>query len=127
MYITEFIKDHYPIRDKLVNMLSNPYTKVANNDDLPYDIIDYDESGQMTKLVEVEEDRYVSVIDLISMSREDIVARDDLALLNVWDNYMSMIDIHDVNIADIFECVRAHDLVKGKREEQLSVLSLQEK
>lgn len=124
MYILEFIREQYPIRDKVAARLSNPYDRVANNDDLPYDIIGPDESGHVTKLVEVDDDRFISVVDLISYSREDVLAMNDAPLLAVWDNYMDQIDIHDMNITDILECVRAHNSVVEKRGEQLGVLSL---
>lgn len=124
MFITDFIREQYPIRDKIAVRLSNPYDKVANNDDLPYDTIGTDESGHVTKLVEVEEDRFISVVDLISYTRKDVEQMNDPALLTVWENYMDQIDVQDINVADIFECVKAHDFVNKKREEQLGVLSL---
>ncbi len=124
MYITDFIREQYPIRDKLVARLSSPYDKVANSDDLPYDVIGPDESGHYTKLVEIDDDRFISVVDLISYTREDVVAMNDPALLNVWENYMSQIDIHDMNITDILACVRAHNSVVKRREEQIGLLSI---
>lgn len=124
MFITDFIREQYPIRDKVAARLSNPYDRVANSDDLPYDLIGPDESGHYTKLVEIEDGRYMSVVDLISYTRDDVVAMGDQALLAVWENYMDQIDIHDMNITDILECVRAHTAVVKKREEQLGVLSV---
>lgn len=124
MFITDFIREQYPIRDKVAARLSNPYDRVANSDDLPYDVIGPDDSGHYTKLVEVDDDRFVSVVDLISYTREDVIAMNDPALLIVWENYMEQIDIHDMNITDILQCVRAHNSVVKKREEQIGVLSL---
>lgn len=124
MYITDFIREQYPIRDKLAARLSDPYERVANSDDLPYDVIGPDESGHYTKLVEIDDERFISVVDLISYSREDVIAMHDPDLLSVWDNYMNQIDIHDMNFTDILDCVRAHNRVVKKREEQLGVLSI---
>lgn len=124
MNILEYIETQYPIRDKVAAKLEDPYERVANNDDLPYDVVGPDESGRVTKLVEVDDDRFISVVDLMSHSREDIIALNDAALLVVWENYMSQIDIHDMNITDILECVKAHQSVVTRRKEQLDVLSI---
>lgn len=124
MYITDFIREQYPIRDKLAARLSDPYERVANSDDLPYDVIGPDEFGHYTKLVEIDDERFISVVDLISYSREDVIAMHDPDLLSVWDNYMNQIDVHDMNFTDILDCVRAHNRVVKKREEQLGVLSI---
>lgn len=124
MYITDFIREQYPIRDRLAARLSDPYERVANSDDLPYDVIGPDEFGHYTKLVEIDDERFISVVDLISYSREDVIAMHDPDLLSVWDNYMNQIDIHDMNFTDILDCVRAHNRVVKKREEQLGVLSI---
>lgn len=122
MNILQFIETQYPIKDKVAAKLVDPYDRVANNDDLPYDVIGPDESGHFTKLVEVDDSRFVSVVDLISYSREDVVAMNDPAMLVVWENYMSQIDLKDLNITDILDCVKAHRDVVERRREQLDVL-----
>lgn len=124
MNILEFIQTQYPIRDKVASRLVDPYERVANNDDLPYDVIGPDDSGHVTKLVEVDDDRFVSVVDLISYSREDLLALNDAALMQVWENYMGQIDLRDMNITDIMDCVRTHRTVVSKRKEQLDVLCI---
>lgn len=124
MNILEFIETQYPIRDKVAAKLVDPYDRVANNDDLPYDVIGPDESGHFTKLIEVDDNRMVSVVDLISYSREDVLAMNDPAMLVVWDNYMSQIDLKDINITDILDCVKTHREVVKQREELFGVLSV---
>ena len=69
MTIKDFIDTQYPVIEKLKSRFSNIFAKIDNNDNLPYDIIGPDEDGNITKLVEVEEGRYVSVYDLLSMSK----------------------------------------------------------
>lgn len=124
MQIVEFIEQQYPIRDKVVCKLEDPYKRIANMDDLPFDIIGPDEVGHITKLVEVEDSRFISVLELIGMTRDDVVHTGDSALLIVWENYMSQIDLHDMNIVDIMESVRTHQDIERMRKEQLGVLSL---
>lgn len=124
MNILEFIETQYPIKERVLAKLENPYKRIEEMDDLPYDKIGPDEFGNVTKLVEVEEGRYVSVMELMGYSREELVASKDEALLLVWEVYMSQIDLEDLNIIDIMECVKQHQSIESMRQEQLGVLSI---
>lgn len=124
MNILEFIETQYPIKDKVRLRLEDPYKRIENADDLPFDTIGPDDSGVITKLVEVEDNRYISVMELIGMDEKDVKATEDTALINVWQAYMSQIDLQDMNIIDILDCVRQYNGVVKNREEQLSVLSI---
>lgn len=124
MNILEFIETQYPIKERVLAKLENPYKRIEEMDDLPYDKIGPDEFGNITKLVEVEEGRYVSVMELMGYSREELVASKDEALLQVWEVYMSQIDLEDLNIVDIMECVKQHQNIESLRQEQLGVLSI---
>ena len=124
MNILEFIETQYPIKERVLAKLENPYKRIEEMDDLPYDKIGPDEFGNVTKLVEVEEGRYVSVMELMGYSREELVASKDEALLLVWEVYMSQIDLEDLNIVDIMESVKQHQSIESMRQEQLGVLSI---
>ena len=124
MNILEFIETQYPIKERVLAKLENPYKRIEEMDDLPYDKIGPDEFGNVTKLVEVEEGRYVSVMELMGYSREELVASKDETLLLVWEVYMSQIDLEDLNIVDIMECVKQHQSIESMRQEQLGVLSI---
>lgn len=125
MNILEFIEEKYPIREKVLSRLEDPYKRIANEDNLPYDKIGPDESGVITKLVEVEEGRFISVKELISFYPDDVEIQTDEALRNVYTNYMQHIQIEDINIADILAIVKKHKELASKKEEQLNVLRLQ--
>lgn len=125
MNILEFIEQYYPIMDRVKDKLSDPYKRIAEMDDLPYDKIGPDENGHVTKLVEVDETTYISVAELISYSEEDIKKMEDEALKNVWYAYMDNVDIMDLNFVDLQECVRSYLSQSEKRKEQLDVLSVQ--
>lgn len=124
MNIKEFIEERYPVIDKIKARLENPYKRIEEADDLPFDKIGPDEMGTITKLVEVEDNRFVSVMELIGYTREEVVGLKDIALLTAYDAYMSQIDIQDLNIIDILSSVRDYQKVLKNREEQLGVLSL---
>lgn len=126
MNIIEFIETSYPIKDKILARLQDPYKRIADSDDLPYDVIGPDDNGVVTKLVEVDENRFISVSDLIGFSRSEVVASKDVALLEVYDAYMSQIDLTDLNIIDILECVHTHKNIVNERKAKLDVLSVQE-
>lgn len=123
MTIIDYINQKYPIRERVKELISNPYTRIANEDDLPYDKIGPDSNGFVTKLVQVnDEDRYISVIDLISLSEDD--RKNDPELANIYDIYMTQVDIEDVNISDIMKSVEAYKSLKKSAEDQVGVLSL---
>lgn len=124
MDILEFIEKYYPIKSKIAAIQSDPYKRIADADDLPYDIIGPDEYGQITKLVEVEEGRYVSVMDLLGYSADELSAAGDPALLNIYNIYMEQVDLEDVNLIDITASVKKHKEKLQKDKEKLDVLHL---
>lgn len=124
MNILEFIETQYPIKDIVKERLADPYTRIAQLDCLPYDIIGPDSEGHLTKLVEISDTRTISVMELIAYTREDIVKLNDLELLNVWEAYMEEVDIEDLNVSDIMACVKQYKMMGEERKNR--VLSLQE-
>lgn len=124
MNIIQFIETQYPIKDIVKDKLADPYKRVAEMDSLPYDVIGPDECGHITKLVEVDDMTYIPVIDLISYTREDLVRLGDENLLSVWEAYMDEIDIEDINIIDVMNCIKQWK--RSLQEKQRHVLSLQE-
>lgn len=124
MNILEFIETQYPIRDRIKDKLSDPYKRIEEMDDLPYDLIGMDEYGHMTKLVNVDDVTTIPVMELISYTEDEIKQSPNEALRAVWYAYMEQIDITDMNFADIMECVRQYKANMVRREEQLGVLSV---
>ena len=125
MTILEFIEQQYPIKQRVQERLQDPYKRIADSDDLPYDIIGPDEFGNVTKLVEVDNDRYISVMELIGYTQDEIDKSGDAALAIAYEAYMSQVDFEDLNILDIMESVRMHANTVRRRKEKLDVLSIQ--
>jgi len=125
MTILEFIEQQYPIKQRVQERLQDPYKRIADSDDLPYDIIGPDEFGNVTKLVEIDNDRYISVMELIGYTQDEIDKSDDAALAIAYEAYMSQVDFEDLNILDIMESVRMHANTVRRRKEKLDVLSIQ--
>ncbi len=120
MFIREFIEQQYPIKDILKVRLSNPIKAVMERDNLPYDKIGLDENGNLTKMVEVDDDHYMPVVELISYTPEEIKSTSNENLRVVYNSYMAMIDLQDVEIADIMASARKHEEIKHRREQQLA-------
>lgn len=122
MYIQDFIREYYPVQDRIQALSNDPYKMIASEDDLPYDYIGCDEYGVLTKLVRVDDSRSISVADILSMTREECIG--DPQLLDVYDIYMSQIDVEAVNITDIMESARRYKDTKRKGEKMADVLSV---
>lgn len=123
MTIIDFIRDKYPIEDRIRSMQANPYQVVANEDGLPYDEIGPDEDGNITKLVIVNDDgRKVSVVDLITSTKEELER--DPELKNAYDIYMTQVEIEDVNLSDIKRMANSYKMKRKESEEAAGVLSL---
>lgn len=127
MTILDFIETQYPIKDRIQNKLSDPYRRIAESDDFPYDKIGPDEDGIPTKLIEIDDCTYIPVMELISMTKEEVEQRNDPVFKEIWEEYMKDIDVQAVNVIDIMECVRTYREMRARKEEQASVLSVQEK
>lgn len=126
MNILQFIEEQYPIKDRIKERLSDPYKRIMEMDDLPFDIIGPDENGNITKLVEIDDIRTISVVELVALDEADVQQLKDPDLEKVWRSYMSLINIKDYNVIDIMECVKQYKSIANKRKEQLNVLSSQE-
>lgn len=126
MNILQFIEEQYPIKDRIKERLSDPYKRIMEMDDLPYDIVGPDENGNITKLVEIDDIRTISVVELVALDETDVKQLKDPDLEKVWKSYMSLINIKDYNVIDIMECVKQYKSIANKRKEQLNVLSSQE-
>lgn len=124
MTILEFIEQQYPIKQRVQERLQDPYKRIADSDDLPYDVIGPDEFGNVTKLVEVDTDRFISVMELIGYTSEEVQGSNDTALITAYEAYMSQVDFEDLNLLDIMECVRMHSNTMRDRKEKLDVLSV---
>ena len=122
MFIQEFISEYYPVADRIQALKSNPYKMIEEEDDLPYDYIGCDDYGVLTKLVKIDDNRRISVADILSMTREECLG--DEQLLIVYDIYMSQIDVQDVNITDIMASARQYKESRKKGENVADVLSV---
>lgn len=76
------------------------YDIIKERDDFPYDEIMVTEEGGMSKVVFIDDTRYIDVYELIAYSQTDVEAMKDPELLQVYNNYMEQLDLRDVSILD---------------------------
>lgn len=118
MTFKEFIRDRYPIKDKIRALNEDPIKRIMEQDDLPFDkILSVD--GVLQKVVYVSEDSYVTVMDLLSYYPEDVEKMDDKDFKDAYFAYMDNIDITDINIENIMAASKEYKNQKQKKDELL--------
>ena len=118
MTFKEFIRDKYPIKDKIRSLNEDPIKRIMEQDDLPFDkIISVD--GVFQKVVYVSEDSYVTVMDILSYYPEEVAKMEDVDFKEAYFAYMDNIDISDVNIENIMAASKEYKSQKEKKEELL--------
>lgn len=123
MKIHEFARGYCSNLLRVVDSKS-VYEQLQEQDDFPYDAIRVNEDGVLTKVVYLDDtDRYIDIYELMSYDRADIVKLKDVDLLQVYDNYMSLIDTEDINIADTVHLAREWRALREKEEKNAGLLS----
>ena len=122
MNIVEFIDTQYNVIDKIKRLLTDPYEMVMKENDLPYDTIGPGPNGKPTKLVEVDEGRYIPVLELVSYSPGDPELTQDEALQIVYNAYMSQIETVDVDLTNLVKILSEYKQHTDERSRLLNVL-----
>lgn len=123
MNILTFIETEYPIREKIKDRLSDPYKRIEESDQFPYDCIAKDEDGKLVKMLELDDETLVPVLEVIATTEEDAKADGRAGFYELWSAYMSNIKLEDLNVIDIMESVKMYKQYQAKRESDLNVLS----
>lgn len=116
MRIRQFIDKYYPMKEKLEQMRGDPILAVNEKDDLPYDAIMVVE-GTLQKVVEVSEDTYVPVTELLSFNRDDVEKLASKEYLETWDAYMDQIDMSDMSIKQIIDAATVYRKERARLKE----------
>lgn len=122
MTIIDFITEHYPIQSRIKECFNNPYQLIESSNDLPFDKIGPDQDGNITKLVIIDDERVISVMELIGLSEEEL--KHDPDLKEIHEIYMQQIELKEVNIIDIMESINLYRASQLRRQEQADVLRL---
>ncbi len=95
---------------------------IEQQDDLPFDEVRPDDDGMPTKVVMIDNERWISIYDLLSYTREDIVQKNDPDLLMVFDNYMEQVDVQDLDILNILQLIQKYKDIKKQEEADANAL-----
>lgn len=119
MNLKEFIRDKYPIKDKIESIFTDPIKQIMEQDDLPYDgVMSID--GTMQKVVYVSDDTYIPVVEILSYYAEEVQKMKDEEFKTVYFAYMDNIDLSDLTIETIMSSAREYNEGKLKRDELLA-------
>ena len=109
MNMKDYILQKYDVRDRIARRRKSPLQEFANSDVFPFDFI-ANEGGEFVKMLYYDEgNRTISVLDLLSWSRDDLLKTGDKPLIELYDNYTADFDF-DPNFLDP---VLLKDLIDG--------------
>ena len=119
MNLVEFIDEYYPIDEKIKQYEADPFKRIMDNDDLPYDDIRMYE-GKLQKVVYLSDDEVIPVFELLSYTAEDIKKLNNAELSSVYNAYMDNIDVTDMTIEEIMSAVQDYSRAKENKERLLN-------
>jgi len=117
--LVEFIKERYPIDDKLEQLKTNPIKRIMESDFLPCDAVKMVD-GVFQKVVELSDEQYIPVVELLSYSKEDIEQSNDQELKDVWFAYMDNVTVKDVSFDQIMSASSEFMRLRKKKEELIN-------
>ena len=117
MTLKDYIDEEFPINDLVRQYNSDPITRIMQADSLPFDKIVYID-GKLQKAVEISEDEYISVFDLISMEEAEAKTM-PAEFQEVYYAYMDNIEIKDVDVFNIMKLSREYRKNKQAKQERL--------
>lgn len=113
MKLREYIDKYYPIREKVMRKLKNPVQRVLEMDDLPCDDVRAVD-GQLQKIIYVNDEEYVSVVDILSYTKGDIDKMSDCDFKSAWLAYMENVHVEDISIEELMRVSKEY--VKNQRQ-----------
>ena len=93
----------------------NYIKSIEENDDLPYDAI-LPADGELRKVVYLNDQEYIAVLDLISYTDEEIEKSANTELKEVYKSYMDEMRVDTVDILNAREFIRRYKEHKQKRD-----------
>ena len=115
MTLHEYVRTVYDIRDKVKRIKADPVQAIRDRDDMPYDDIRLVD-GKLQKVVMLSDDEYISIVDLLGYTEEEVDKCNSIELKDVWHAYMENIVLEDMDIKSIMSSCRKLAENKEKRE-----------
>lgn len=129
MTIYDYIKEHYPMEERVKTFLNTPYDIVMNQDNFKFDDIRMCD-GKLEKVMEVDDDWWIPIQVLIGFGKSKdpevdakcieearaLLAPEEFAVYMV---YREFIDVEDFNVQKIMDVSK--DYLEKKRGEREKV------
>lgn len=116
MTLKEYVRTVYNIEDQVKAVNEDPVKLVMERDDLPADDAKYID-GVLQKIVYLSDEEFISVVDLLGYTKEEIDAQPNSDLANVWTVYMEKVELTDMGIEAIMsscqELAKVHKNKEG--------------
>lgn len=117
MTLKEYIRDYYPIQEKLQIIKNDPIKRIMEQDDLPYDgIVVVD--GKLQKVVYSSDDEFIPVLEILSYNKEEVEKSTDTEFKTIWNAYMDNVEVTDLNLETIMAASKEY-IENKKRKEAL--------
>lgn len=117
MTLREYIEEHYPIRDKIERIKSDPRKQIMDSDFLPCDDVKFI-NGELQKAVQLEDGEWVAVMDFLTHEPDDVRK---MNIKEEWKQayfaYMEYVSNDDVAFADIMSAVREYKTHMARKKE----------
>lgn len=101
MTIQEYIKEYYPIKQTVLNIVRDPKKAVLERDDLPCDDVMYVDGAYQKVVYLNDAGEFISVESLFEYSPQEIESMPQCDLKETWTAYMQNIVIEDFDICTL--------------------------
>ena len=120
MKLPEYVRTIYPIKDIVMQIKMNPIKLIAEQDDLPYDSI-RQVDGEFRKVVEFgDSDGFIPVIDLVSLTEEDLTRINNPDLTALYRTYMTKVEVLNLDFQEILQVSKAYRQRAEEKDRWLS-------
>lgn len=116
MTILEYIKEYHSIDEQVKRKLKDPVTLVMERDSLPCDdVLPVD--GKLQKVVFYTSDDYIPVVDLLSYSKKDIDAQENVELRETWYAYMENVEQKVLDLEELMSVSKQYVEAQQRKKE----------
>ena len=98
MNLRDFLETKYDVREQIATLKSNPILDFINSDIFPFDFIDNQDGELVKMLYYADGKKTISVLNLLSYRREDLVRYKDMELLELYDIYTEDLHLEELDM-----------------------------
>lgn len=114
--ILDFIEKEYDITPRLRAKYADPIKRIEEEDDLPFDEIKCID-GDYLKVVYINDDNYITVIDLLSYRKEDVEKMEPSDFKDTYIAYMQNVTIEEGQLEFLMTTAREYKKTREHKKE----------